>query len=192
MPGISLGWNCYSASYAVSIGLRTTKADGYTTCPFDEALTNYNGIVECIQDDFSKFLDVELIETPDDSPYMANELVIYNPYYKFIFNHESPGHGNLWEKQRWSGGKNHYIENEFKLFKERYSRRITHFRNYLTSGDHVNFILTKHDPSVEKLDMALRKTYPDLKYTIHRFDLNLGESHYYAHLKLMGCDISDL
>lgn len=33
--------------------------------------------------------------------------------------------------------------------------------------------------------------YPDLKYTIHRFDLNLTETHYYAHLRLMGCDMSD-
>ena len=192
MPGISLGWNCYSASHAVSIGLRTTKADGYNTCPFDEALTNYNGVVACIQDDFRKFLDVELIETPDDSPYMANELVIYNPHYKFIFNHESPGHGNLWRTQMWPGGKRHYIENDFKLFKERYSRRITNFRNYLTSGEHVNFIVTKKDSSVEKLDSALREAYPELKYTIHRLDLELEESHYYAHLRLMGCDISEL
>jgi hypothetical protein len=192
MPGISLGWNCYSASNAVLTGLRATKANSYNTCPFDEALTNYDGVVECIRDDFRHFLDVELIDTPDDSDYMANETVIYNPYYKFIFNHESPGHANLWKKQMWPGGKTHYIENDFKLFKERYIRRITNFKNYLTSANHIDFIITKQTPCVQKLDMALRETYPDLKYTIHRLELELGEKHYYAHLKLMGYSISEL
>ena len=33
--GISLGWNCSSASYDVNNGYRKCKNDGYKTCPFD-------------------------------------------------------------------------------------------------------------------------------------------------------------
>ena len=34
--GISLGWNCESANYGVANGIRSTKQNGYKTCPFDE------------------------------------------------------------------------------------------------------------------------------------------------------------
>ena len=50
--GISLGQNCHSAIVGVSMGLRKTKQNGYKTCPFDEMVTNYKGIIECIKDDF--------------------------------------------------------------------------------------------------------------------------------------------
>ena len=40
--GISLGWNCNSASYGVDNGIRKRKIDGYMTCPFDEMVTNIN------------------------------------------------------------------------------------------------------------------------------------------------------
>jgi hypothetical protein len=44
--GISLGWNCSSAVYGVSSGIRNTKQNGYKTCPFDGMITNYKGIVD--------------------------------------------------------------------------------------------------------------------------------------------------
>ena len=49
---ISLGWNCSSATYGVQHKLRTTKKNGYKTCPFDEMITNYQGIVQCFLDNF--------------------------------------------------------------------------------------------------------------------------------------------
>lgn len=185
--GISLGWNCHSASYGVSTGLRSTKANGYKTCPFDEALTNYEGVVACIADDFKHFMELELIDISGDSPYMANETLIYNPRYRFIFNHESPGHGNLWETQSWSGGKEHYIKNEFKLFKERYTRRIQAFRDYLSSGQHINFIICRDVDTSRELELILQDKYPVLKYTIHYTSLQDGRDHYYKHLTLMRC-----
>ena len=185
--GISLGWNCHSASYGVSTGLRSTKANGYKTCPFDEALTNYEGVIACIADDFKHFMDLELINIPDDSPYMANETLIYNAKYRFIFNHESPGHGKLWETQSWPGGEAHYIKNEFKLFKERYTRRIQNFRDYLSSGQHINFIICKDVNTTSELDVVLREKYPALRYTTHHVGLQQGGDHYYKHLTLMRC-----
>ena len=35
-----------------------------------------------------------------------NQKWIYNTYYDFAFNHESPGHGRLWESEKWPGGIN--------------------------------------------------------------------------------------
>jgi hypothetical protein len=52
MNGISLGWNCSTASHGVEIGLRGVKARGYKTCPFDEMLSNLKGIILCLSEDF--------------------------------------------------------------------------------------------------------------------------------------------
>ena len=41
--GISLGWNCSLAMWAVENGLRKTKDNGYLTCPFDLMATNFKG-----------------------------------------------------------------------------------------------------------------------------------------------------
>ena len=70
MEGVSLGWNCHSANHGVSIGVRNIKANGYKTCPFDEMVTNYRGIIECILDDFQYLCDneyLELIQIPKES-----------------------------------------------------------------------------------------------------------------------------
>ena len=187
MPvAISLGWNCYSAMQGVSTGVRLRKADGYLTCPFDECLTNYDGIIQCIRDDFKNFMDVDMLELPDDAAYMAEESLIYNPHYKFIFNHESPGHANLWISQKWSGGKAHYVANNYEKFIERYSNRIKNFRSYLNSGEEVLFIITKHDTDVNELSSVIRDKYPNLVFTIQCIPLELGEKHYYDHMKIMG------
>ena len=91
--GISLGWNCDSAIYAVRNNLRNIKSNGYKTCPFDEMVSNYSGIVECIKDDFKYFCDLnylKLIEVPEDSKYFNDKewgrFNIYNTKYKFVFN----------------------------------------------------------------------------------------------------------
>jgi len=56
--GISLGWNCFPAGMGVKMGIRKRKAEGYNTCPFDECISNYPGVVECMADDFKYFTDV--------------------------------------------------------------------------------------------------------------------------------------
>jgi len=55
--GISLGWNCEGASRSVDMGIRGIRANGYTTCPFDEMLTNYEGLILCLKEDFKYFCD---------------------------------------------------------------------------------------------------------------------------------------
>jgi len=185
--GISLGWNCYSTSYAVDNGIRKLKANGYKTCVFDTMLSNYDGIVKCIETDFKYFTDpeyLEIIKIPSSSPYLKNENILYNKYYKFIFNHESPGHADLYLTERWPGGINHYIHNNYQLFIERYNRRIQNFRDYLNSGSEITFVITYPNDNLEELKNALTNAYPNLKYKIVRLDVQ-NQQHYEDHLSVM-------
>ena len=190
--GISIGWNCYSAVKGVEMGIRSRKADGYTTCPFDEVLTNYPGIVECIRDDFSNFFDLEIFEVSHMNPYCTGDTLIRNTKYNFVFNHESPGHANLWQTERWPGGRGHFVLNSFEKFKERYEKRIQNFRNYLLSGKQITFILTRPNPvDTAELDNVLKEKYPELIYKIIYLDLERGPEHYINHLRIMGLSDTD-
>ena len=187
MVGISLGWNCHSANRGVTLGLRALKKDGYNTCPFDEAITNYPGIVDCIRSDFADFFSVTLKETSSDAAYYKGDMLIYNPRYRFLFNHESPGHANLWRIEEWPGGINHFVDKNYEAFITRYQNRIENFRAYLRSGEPVVFLITHPDPNFEfkELKEALGEAYPDLNYRIERFDIHPDMAHYEGHMKLM-------
>ena len=79
-------------------------------------VSNYNGIVECIKTDFLDFTN------PD---YLLFTHVIVNTKYNFGFNHESPGHADLYIIQAWPEGTNHFINNNFRNFINLYNNRIT-------------------------------------------------------------------
>lgn len=171
MTSISLGWNCSSASEGVACGYRKTKAQGYKTCPFDEMNTNYDGIVRCIQDNFEGFCDPQYLALrtfPSTCPYYPNETLIVNTKYGFIFNHESPGHADLYKTQAWSGGINHFVENNFEHFRERYTRRIRNFYEYVRSGETIRFLITYPMSDMVELRRVLNAT---CAYTIVRFDI---------------------
>ena len=159
---ISLGKNCSPAVWGVKNGLRKTKADGYNTCPFDLMVSNYKGVVECIKDDFKYFCD---------SKYLKSNSVL-NTYYGFGFNHEDGTHKQLWLKEKWPGGKDHFIANDFKNFKERYNTRIQSFRNYLNDkNNYIIFLILlkdeeKKDKNFKELKDVLKLKYPNLKYEI--------------------------
>ena len=85
---ISLGNNCSTAVWAVNNGLRVTKANGYNTCPFDLMVSNYKGVVECIRNNFIDFTNPAFLSLTSHG--------IFNTKYGFGFNHESPGHANLY------------------------------------------------------------------------------------------------
>lgn len=165
--GISLGCTCDSAIFGVENKLRGIKATGYKTCPFDEMLSNYPGLIECLKDDFKYFCDpyyLSLIETSDGQ-------FIFNKKYKFAFNHESPGHDNLYIKQEWPEGINHFVNNNFTNFIKRYTKRIQAFRDYLlTPNNFINFILQRYNTyqsDLNELREALKINYPYLQYQIH-------------------------
>lgn len=171
--GISLGWNCSAAQDALTMGLRNTKNNGYNTCPFDMMITNYVGVCECIEDDFKYFCDpnyLELRPAPDMKNHIPNqkngEMWVYNTYYNFVFNHESPYHGNLYLNEMWSS-PNHFVENNFEKFIERYTNRINNFRNYLNTCDFIDFVLVRYNSIPVILSEILKRKYPDLKFKIH-------------------------
>jgi hypothetical protein len=198
--GISLGWNCASAVWGVGSGIRSTKQTGYKTCPFDEMMSNYPGVIRCIEEDFAGFTDSENLiikhiepglDYIDYSDYCQD--IIINKKYNFAFNHESPGHPFLPETQGWPGGKQHYCLNDFYHFKERYNKRIQNFRDYLSDPNNtITFILSRHNTRQEDLgdlNNVLKKKYPTLDYKIIilETDLGIAKNNY----KLMGLGLLD-
>jgi len=197
--GISLGWNCHSAVTGVSLGLRNTKQHGYKTCPFDEMITNYKGIVDCIMDDFKYLCDIkylELIKIPKESKWLNTngdgDIMIYNKKYNFIFNHEAPGHANLYLSQNWSKGINHYVMNDYEEFINRYKKRIQNIKDLLNSQKAITFILTRPNTNISdisELNNVIKNKYPLLNFEFKL--LNFDKYIFYDHLLLMKIDKND-
>ena len=168
--GISLGNVCYSALWATQNNIRKLKQNGYKTCPFDLMVSNYDGIIKCIKDDFKYFCDPTYLK--------LNNSGIYNVYYNFGFNHESPNHKvethdkYLYEIEKWPEGKDHFVNNNFKHFIDRYNTRINSFRDYLTNPNNtITFVIQfvyspQPDKNLNELRSALKIKYPILKYRI--------------------------
>jgi hypothetical protein len=186
--GISLGWNCEAAVRSVELKIRDTKKNGYTTCPFDICLTNYEGVILCINEDFKYFCDpayLKLIPTRFSTGGLKEgELLLVNTRYKFIFCHESPGCANLYIIENWQGGINHFIDNNYKLFIERYNARIENFRNYL-KNDEVHFVIVKQNDDLSRLKETISEKYPQLKFDTTCLYPNVPKDLYDKHHILM-------
>jgi hypothetical protein len=184
--GISLGWNCHSAMWAVANGLRKRKEDGYKTCPFDIMVTNYVGICECIKDDFKYLCDENYLEL---IPVSDTEHTIYNNKYNFGFNHESPGHANLYITERWEHGINHFVINNYEHLKKRYLDRVNNFREYLSDRNNlIHFIITtweKKEDDLNDLKDVLKMKYPNLRYKFTILNDPNGKDYLIRHLRDM-------
>ena len=185
--GISLGCNYYSAMYGVEHGIRGIKENGYKTCPFDLMISNFDGIIECIKDDFAYFTDENYLSINSTNP---ADPCIMNLKYRFAFNHESPGHANLYKKEQWPEGITHFICDQYKNFKIRYQNRINNFRNYLSDpNNHITFIITTWDKTEEDLKPlkdALAVRYPNLSYGFVILNEPNGKEYFLRHLRDMG------
>jgi hypothetical protein len=176
---ISLGWECGSAWHGIHHGLRVTKEQGYKTCPFDLMNTNYEGVVQCLRDDFKYLCDpdyLKLITLPQDYfkilGYHGGDKLIVNTKYKFIFTHESPNHGTLHLHENWANGPFTFCENNFKEFIRRYQNRIQNFKEYAESNTHIYFIIAK-DKCVgtnSELVNVIREKYPTCHFTLLELD----------------------
>ncbi len=197
--GMSLGWNCDSAGYGVTHNIRTRKENGYGTCVFDLMCSNYKGMIEAIRDDFKYLCDleyIELIKIPKESKWMNTngdgDVMIYNSKYKFIYVHESPGHGNVYYYEKWEKGMHHFVMNQFEELIIRYQRRIQNTLNLLNSGNHITFILSRPNTTfydLNELNDMLVEKYPALSYNI--IILDPDKELVYDHLILMGLDEDD-
>jgi hypothetical protein len=160
--GISLGADCLSAIWAVTHQIRSTKENNYNTCPFDLMFSNYNGIIQCLIDDFKYFTDPAVLTYTADC--------IVNTHYNFGFNHETPYHADLYIKEKWAEGPNHFINNNYAHFIERYNQRIDNFRSYLSdTRNFITFILFPNGCAIndcKDLKDVLAIKYPLLQYKI--------------------------
>ena len=162
---ISLGNTCYSAQWGLEKNLRKSKENGYRTCPFDLMVSNYKGVIECIKTDFLDFTNPKFL--------ILNQTGIFNTKYNFGFNHESPGHADLYLHENWPEGTNHFIHNNYKHFIDRYNRRIESFINYLRDPkNHIIFIIQftneiNPNNNFYELRDVLKEKYPNLKYEIY-------------------------
>ena len=148
---------------------------------------------KCINDDFEYLCDtkyLELIKISETSGLLNTngngDYIIYNNKYKFMFNHESPGHANLYITQNWKNGINHYIMNNYTEFINRYKRRIQNIKNYLSSDKIIRFILTRPNTNINDITLlnnTITRKYPNLKYNFIILDCN--KLHFYNHLILM-------
>jgi hypothetical protein len=162
---ISIGWRCESAVRRTNLyGL---KRPNYDTCVFDLMISNLNGIIKCFETDFKHFCNPNYL-------IYTGKGYIKNSFYKFMFNHETPGHADLHLKEGWPGNdKNHFVKNNFKMFINRYNRRISNFKRYIHENNHIIFILqmvnvNQHHPLLLKFKKVLKKLYPE---KIFSFDL---------------------
>jgi hypothetical protein len=173
--GISLGWNCYTTTRGTSLGLRSTKKDGYNTCPFDLMVCNYPGVIQCLYDNFKDFTNPEWFALVPDAT-SNNEPTIVNKKYNFVHNHESPSiiHSPYKMYIHTEEDKNFYISNNFEKLIEQLNRRVQNFRHYIASGEHINFLITDFDHNLTELHTCIQTMYPTLNYTITRFDLEFN------------------
>jgi hypothetical protein len=189
--GISLGWRCRSSIYGVELGLITKKSDGYQRCPFDLMISNYTGVVDCINDGFDDLYNpvyLQLKTMPVNKSWIG-EKIIYHTKYKFLFSHESPDHADMYLTQNWEGGKEHFISNNFERFMTRYKKRCDNIKNYLNSNTHVVFILERYNNRIselKRLNDVLHSKYPHLSYSFELIDCIDDINEYIDHLKLIG------
>jgi hypothetical protein len=151
---------------------------------------------EGVPDDFKYLCDpqyLELIKIPKESKWLNTngdgDIMIYNNKYNFIFNHESPGHANLWISEQWTKGINHYITNNYEEFINKYKRRIQNIKDLLNSGKNINFILTRPNTEIndiKELSNTIQTKYPSLNFNFVL--LNCDRSTVYDHLLLMKID----
>jgi len=159
-------------------------------------ITNYKGMIECINDDFEFLCDTKYLELIKISPTSKwlntngdGDVVIYHTKYKFIFNHESPGHANLFVHQKWPKGVNHYIMNDYEELINRYTRRIQNMKDLLNSKNEITFILTRPQTQlgdVGKLNEVIKNKYPSLHFNFVFLDFD--KYAFYDHLRLMKID----
>ena len=163
--GISLGNICESAIYGTLNNLKPTKINGYNTCPFDLCVSNLKGIIDCLNTNFIDFCN------PIYLKYDPGSNILRNEKYNFGFNHESPYHANIYIKENWKEGANHFINNNYINFIQRYEKRIYNLHTYCNGSHYVIFILQfQYDINtpelMNELNSAIKKRYPNLKYEI--------------------------
>lgn len=106
---ISLGYFCPVALELERLGLRSKSS------PFDWCISNFSGIIDCIDKKFDRFLDYDLLEQCAD-----NSKLYKNPEYGISFYHDF--------------GRYQPLSKQLPAVKEKYERRISAFYKNLNNS----------------------------------------------------------
>ncbi len=106
-----------------------------TSLPFDWIKSDLKGIIKCIQDDFANFLDetnftmknttntCKIIQDNYSDGKLTNSIRMVNNFYGFHHLHDF--------KLNITRGITENLSNGFRIFKEKYTRRIERFREIM-------------------------------------------------------------
>jgi hypothetical protein len=159
---IPLGEDCQVAYYLREFKLRK---DAY---PFDWLITNnFNGVCNCIQEEFSNFLNPH---------YLKHENIVLNFAYNILFVHDFPTLSSpnvSLENENCDTVVSNYLD-YISLVKNKFTPRIKRFFKKIYSGESIFFIRTGNiSPEfAKKFSDMMKCTYPFCSYTlvaVHNF-----------------------
>lgn len=133
---ISLGYFCGPSSELEKIGLRDASY------PFDWLISDMEGIMDCIKNDFKGFLKEDTLYQ-----YKSNKGYYKNTEYNFHFYHDFSNKNKL--------------KDQLPSVEEKYSRRIERFKEntkcttlfvrYVENQNEMNFILNNYNDVISQL-----------------------------------------
>ena len=145
---IPIGLNCQPRFYATQLNIKKKKKEGELSYPFDLCLSNYNGIVNTIKNEFKDFVNPFFLT--------INNNYIEHKLYHNIFNHET----NI-----------SFSENNFELFCDLYIKRINNWKfsiqNAIKKEKPILFVFNSYtDINITDLEEALHTKYEHLHFHI--------------------------
>lgn len=134
---ISLGEDCLPRSSATFYGLKAKKADGELSLPFDLMITGLEDCIKCIKSDFLDMVNSDYLNFEEHPKFIGHgKFITHKKYKSFIFNHESES-----TCISFSLDGNHFTNNNYQKFIERYKARIDNFYKYVQNENHVLIFL---------------------------------------------------
>jgi len=162
---ISLGENC-TPRIKLKHEYGLSKQGGYKSCPFDLCITPFESLCKILENNFDTFFDnLKIIKWGDaegDRSLAGPGKTAISNEAGMVFNHEGGGHSHLFRI-----GKNDdefYSRDDFKEFKNKYSKRIENFKSNLKSSNKIIFLYADKDPlnstfNVEKVEKIIKEKY---------------------------------
>lgn len=162
---ISLGENC-TPRIKLKHDYGLSKKGGYKSCPFDLCITPFESLCNILENNFETFFrGLKIIEWEDaegDRSLAGPGKTAISNQDGIIFNHEGGGHSHLFRIGQ--NDDEFYSRDNFKEFKNKYSKRIENFKNKLESSDKITFLYSERYPQtptfdLERIDKIIKDKY---------------------------------
>lgn len=154
---ISLGGWC-----GTKVALSQANLSNEATLPFDYVRSSFEGIIDCIENDFKNYFPKQIKIDPR-----------FSEYKPFLGKYIGFYHNNLYDPE---------VRQSFLRKIERFNekllsaKKIAFFRTIVTNDYHDEIL------QVERLQKAIEKKYPNLKYIIIFVIPNQPVTAYYKHI----------